>query len=181
MDLVRDGRLPARGDGAAHRAGPVRYGCMGSVVHVASLQSWTGSESRGGGVCPVRPGGCRTRQPLLPSTASGIRIQACIRTGICSVTDLHVADDIVPIGEFKTQAARLLRRVAQTSRPLVITQNGRPAGVMLSPAEYDRLCARERFLVSVAAGAVDAEEGRVMDSDTLRTRLAERRRERDTS
>jgi len=97
------------------------------------------------------------------------------------MTDLHVADDIVPIGEFKTQAARLLRRVAQTSRPLVITQNGRPAGVVLSPAEYDRLCARERFLVSVAAGAVDAEQGRVMDSDALRTRLAERRRERDTS
>lgn len=96
------------------------------------------------------------------------------------MTDLYVADDIVPIGEFKTQAARLLRRVSQTSRPLVITQNGRPAGVVLSPVEYDRLCTRERFLVSVAAGAVDAEEGRVMDSDALRTRLAKRRHERDT-
>ncbi len=83
-------------------------------------------------------------------------------------------------GPFFPQAARLLRRVAQTSRPLVITQNGRPAGGMLSPAGYDRLCARERFLASVAAGAVDAEEGRVMDSDALRTRLAECRRERDT-
>lgn len=96
------------------------------------------------------------------------------------MTDLYVADDIVPIGEFKTQAARLLRRVSQTSRPLIITQNGRPAGVVLSPVEYDRLCARERFLVSVAAGAVDAEEGRVMDSDALRTHLTKRRHERDT-
>lgn len=93
--------------------------------------------------------------------------------------NLYVAEDIIPIGEFKTQAARLLKQVARTSRPLVITQNGRPAGVMLSPAEYDRLCAREHFLASVAAGVVDAEQGRVTDTDALRARLAERRRERD--
>jgi prevent-host-death family protein len=93
--------------------------------------------------------------------------------------NFYVAEDIIPIGEFKTQAARLLKQVARTSRPLVITQNGRPAGVMLSPAEYDRLCAREHFLASMAAGVVDAEQGRVTDTDALRARLAERRRERD--
>jgi predicted transcriptional regulator len=36
--------------------------------------------------------------------------------------------------------------------------------------------ARDRFLTSVAAGIADAEAGRVMDSDTLRARLAEHRR-----
>jgi prevent-host-death family protein len=95
-----------------------------------------------------------------------------------TMTDISVAEDIIPIGEFKAQAARLLRQLALTSRPLVITQNGRPAGVVLSPVEYDRLCGRERFLASVAAGLDDAEQGRTMDSDALRVRLARRRSER---
>jgi prevent-host-death family protein len=90
--------------------------------------------------------------------------------------DLFVSQDIVPIGKFKAQASQLLKRVAAGARPLVITQNGRPAAVVLSPAEYDRMRARDRFLTSVAAGIADAEAGRVMDSDTLRARLAEHRR-----
>ncbi|WP_295392071.1 type II toxin-antitoxin system Phd/YefM family antitoxin [uncultured Thiodictyon sp.] len=88
---------------------------------------------------------------------------------------LSVAQDIIPIGEFKAQASRLLRQVCQGARPLVITQNGRPAGVLLSPTEYDRLCARELLLESLAAGLADAAEGRLMGSDTLRERLAARR------
>ena len=90
--------------------------------------------------------------------------------------DLFVSQDIIPIGEFKAQASQLLKRVAAGARPLVITQNGRPAAVVLSPAEYDRMRERDRFLASVAAGIADAETGRVMDSDTLRARLAEHRK-----
>ncbi|WP_295434538.1 type II toxin-antitoxin system Phd/YefM family antitoxin [uncultured Thiodictyon sp.] len=91
------------------------------------------------------------------------------------MANLSVAENIIPIGEFKTQASRLLRQVSQTARPLVITQNGRPAGVLLSPTEYDRLRSRERLLESIAAGIADADRGRLMDADTLRGRLATRR------
>ena len=46
---------------------------------------------------------------------------------------IRVSEDIVPIGEFKGQAAHWLRRVSETGQPVVITQNGKPAGVLLSP------------------------------------------------
>ena len=91
------------------------------------------------------------------------------------MSTISVAKDIIPIGEFKAHASRLLRQVSQSTRPLVITQNGRPAGVLLSPTEYDRLCARELLLESVAAGIADADGGRLMDAPTLRERLAARR------
>ena len=86
-----------------------------------------------------------------------------------------VAEDIVPIGEFKAQAARLLDRLRETGHPIVVTQNGKPAAVMLSPIEYDRLQDRVAFVQSGAAGLADAEAGRTMDTRTLRGRLAERR------
>jgi prevent-host-death family protein len=89
---------------------------------------------------------------------------------------MRVSDGIVPIGEFKAQAARWLRRLADGNQAVVITQNGRPAGVLISPADFDRLQERQRFLESIAAGLADAEAGRLMDTRELSHRLNERRR-----
>ena len=94
---------------------------------------------------------------------------------ISNMRAIKVAEDIVPVGEFKGQAARWLRHAAETGQPVVITQNGKPAGVLISPAEYDRLTERERFLESVAHGIADAESGRTMNTKELRRRLEERR------
>ena len=65
---------------------------------------------------------------------------------IPSMRAIKVAEDIVPVGEFKGQTARWLRHAAETGQPVVITQNGKPAGVLVSPTEYDRLTERERLL-----------------------------------
>lgn len=84
---------------------------------------------------------------------------------------LRVSQDIVPMAEFKSQAAHWFRRVAENDQPVVITQNGKPAGVLLSPAEFDRLVERQRFLQAVAAGVADIEAGRVVATDELKRRL----------
>jgi prevent-host-death family protein len=89
---------------------------------------------------------------------------------------LRVSEDVVPVGQFKAQAKKWLARTAETGQPLVITQNGRPAAVMLSPAEYDRLTERERFFRSVEAGLADAEAGRTHTTDEVRRRLGLPRR-----
>jgi prevent-host-death family protein len=93
--------------------------------------------------------------------------------------EVRIADGIVPLGEFNsTQAAKLLKRVGESREPMVITQNGRPAGVLLSAREYDRIQQRQRFLESIAAGLADAENGRVTDTAELRKRLHSWRAER---
>lgn len=88
---------------------------------------------------------------------------------------VRLSEDVVPIAEFKGQAAQWLRRVGETQQPVVITQNGKPAAVLLSPAAFDELMERQRFLESVAAGLEDADAGRTMDTDAVRRRLAARR------
>jgi prevent-host-death family protein len=91
---------------------------------------------------------------------------------------LFVADNIVPIGEFKAHAAGHLDRLRDTGDPMVLTQNGRPAAVLLAPDEYDAMCERERFLSDIAAGIADAESGATLEPAAVRARLAERRRPR---
>jgi prevent-host-death family protein len=45
---------------------------------------------------------------------------------------LKVSEDIVPMSEFKAKAAEWFKHIAETRGPVVITQNGRAAGVLLS-------------------------------------------------
>jgi prevent-host-death family protein len=94
------------------------------------------------------------------------------------MSQVNVSEDIVPLGEFKARAAQFLRRLKGSGQPLVITQNGRPAGVLLSAVEFDRLQERQRFLESVAAGIADAETGEVLDTAALKKELAKRRARR---
>lgn len=88
---------------------------------------------------------------------------------------LRISEDIVPIGDFRSRAAQWLRHAAQSGHPIVLTQNGRPAGVLLSPGEYDRLTEARRFQAAVAAGWEDSEAGRVVSTDDVRADLSTRR------
>ncbi|MCF6179162.1 MAG: type II toxin-antitoxin system Phd/YefM family antitoxin [Geopsychrobacter sp.] len=81
---------------------------------------------------------------------------------------LSIAEGVIPLGDFKNHAARYLKNL---DSPMVITQNGRPAGVLLSPADYDQLTARQLFLESLAAGLADAEEGRLLNGLELQAEL----------
>ncbi len=91
---------------------------------------------------------------------------------------IRIAEDIVPIGDFKSHAARWLTHARTTGQPVIITQNGHAAGVLLSPAEFDRMQDRERFLASVAAGLADADAGRTVSLDEVEARLTHRRNAR---
>jgi len=80
---------------------------------------------------------------------------------------LQLTEDILPIGEFKTQASRVLRQLRASQRPVVITQNGRPAAVLITPEEFDHIREHERFMSAVREGLADAEAGRVVDDEEL--------------
>lgn len=76
------------------------------------------------------------------------------------MSQIDISKDIVPIGVFKTNPTRWLDRAAETRHPIVITKNGKAAGVLLSPLEYDLLTYEKRFIESVQRGMADAEAGR---------------------
>ena len=76
---------------------------------------------------------------------------------------LQVTDDIVPVGEFKARMAETIRRLRASGRAVILTQHGKPAAVLITPQEFDRICERDRFVKAVGQGLADGEAGRVMD------------------
>jgi len=88
---------------------------------------------------------------------------------------ISISRDIVPIAEFKTGIARWFRSLRDTQRLLIITQNGKPAGVLMTPEQYDELAYQRSFLDSVGRGISDAENGKVYSTGEVKAALAGRR------
>lgn len=87
---------------------------------------------------------------------------------------VRVSQDIVPVTDFKARASEWLRRLADSDHPLVITQNGKPAAVLLSPRAFDALVERGRFLAAIDEGLADAEAGRVRPHREVAAELRKR-------
>jgi len=83
------------------------------------------------------------------------------------MADLRISEDIVPLSEFKAHASEWLKKVSRTNAPIVITQNGRAAAVLVSPSAFDSMTERTRFVDAVAEGLADLEAGRVVDNDSV--------------
>jgi prevent-host-death family protein len=92
--------------------------------------------------------------------------------------EINISKDIIPLGEFKAGVSKWLKNIQQTDHPLIITQNGRPAGVLLSPQEYDNLTYKKQFIESVARGIDDAESGKVYLKEEIHTELEKARSSR---
>ena len=94
---------------------------------------------------------------------------------------IQISQDILPVAKFKAHVSEVLRNVRANGRPVVITQNGEPAGVLLSPREYDQLTYQQRFLDSVHRGLADIAAGHVHSAESVKQRikkLVQRRKQR---
>jgi len=84
---------------------------------------------------------------------------------------ISITNDIVPIAEFKTGISKWFKSLKATGHPLIITQNGKPAGVLLSPSDYDELVYKKSFLDSIGRGISDADSGKTYPAEDVRAAL----------
>ncbi|KUG25671.1 prevent host death protein, phd antitoxin a [hydrocarbon metagenome] len=82
--------------------------------------------------------------------------------------NIMVSSDIIPVGQFKTGLAKYLKEIQDNRNSLIITQNGKPAGVLISPAEFDELRETKQFIDSVSRGLSNAEKGEVLTTSQLK-------------
>ena len=91
---------------------------------------------------------------------------------------INVSQDIVPVGEFKTGISKWLKSIREKKHPIIITQNGRPAGVLIAPEEYDQLVYTKAFLDSLHKGIQDVNDGDIFTTDELKEEVREARKNR---
>jgi len=92
------------------------------------------------------------------------------------MSKIRISNDIVPVGEFKTSIAKYLKNLNETGHHLVITQNGRPAGVLVTPNEYDNLVYKQQFVSSIQKGIHDIESKKSYTTKQLKNELSKVRK-----
>lgn len=93
--------------------------------------------------------------------------------------NILVANDIIPVGQFKSGLAKYLKEIQNKRNSLIITQNGKPAGVLISPSEFDELRQTKLFIDSISRGLSDSEKGEVLSTPKLRGELRKTRAEKE--
>jgi len=75
--------------------------------------------------------------------------------------------DIIPISDLRQDAAKVLKQVKDSREPVVITQRGRAAAVMLSVEAFEQAERDRELLRLLAKGEKEIEAGEGYDLDNV--------------
>ena len=89
--------------------------------------------------------------------------------------NISVSSDIIPVGVFKASLAKYLKEIKSKRISIIITQNGKPAGVLMSPSEFDELRDTKLFIDSISRGLSDSDSGEVYSTSQLKNELRKSR------
>ena len=75
--------------------------------------------------------------------------------------------NIIPVSDLRQSAAKLLKQLKKTNEPLIITQRGRAAAVMIGVDAYEKSENEKELLRLLAMGEREIEIGEGYDLDTV--------------
>ena len=81
------------------------------------------------------------------------------------------SEDVMPLTDVKVNPGRLVKHVADSHRPVLLTSRGRGVAVVQSVADFEADGEERRFMRGVIQGLLDLEEGREVSLDEVKKRL----------
>lgn len=84
---------------------------------------------------------------------------------------IDLEDDITPVSDFRANAASILEKIRTTRRPIVLTQRGRSAAVLLDVGAYQALLEDLETLRDIRAAEADIMDARTESAVDARQRL----------
>ena len=87
---------------------------------------------------------------------------------------LRLHKDIKPVSEFRANAAELIEQVKNSGRPLVLTQRGHSAAVVLDVVEYERMIEEIELLSDVRTAVAQIDAGQAISNRNAKAELRRR-------
>jgi len=87
---------------------------------------------------------------------------------------LRPTEDVQPLTAFRANAASFVEQVRQTRRPLILTQHGKCAAVLLGAAEYEALLDELELLRDVRNAEDQIDSGQGITHEQAVERLRDR-------
>lgn len=86
----------------------------------------------------------------------------------------QLQEDIQPLSEFRSKVAFYLEKVNKNKRPLIITQNGKSAGILIGVSEYDSLIDKIEVLEDIKTAELQIADGLGVSNSNVKKRFAKR-------
>jgi antitoxin YefM len=87
---------------------------------------------------------------------------------------IELDKDIQPLSEFRSRVAFYFDRVKKTKRPLVITQNGKSAAILLDVSEYESMVDKIEVLEDIKLAESQINNGLEISHQDVKKRFTKR-------
>ena len=87
---------------------------------------------------------------------------------------IQLDEDIQPLSEFRANVTSFIDKVRQTKRPMVITQHGKSAAILMDVSEYEALMLRIELLTDIQIAENQISEGHGVNHEDAKTQIISR-------
>ncbi|MBU2601342.1 MAG: type II toxin-antitoxin system Phd/YefM family antitoxin [Actinobacteria bacterium] len=87
---------------------------------------------------------------------------------------IRPSTDVLPVTEFRANTSAMIEQMHSTGRPLILTQHGRSAAVLLDPSVYESLIDEIELLRDLSVSEAQIAAGQVVSHDEVARRMREK-------
>ena len=87
---------------------------------------------------------------------------------------IQLDEDIQPLSEFRSKVAFYFDKVKKTKRPLIITQNGKSAAILLNVSEYEAMVDKIEVLEDIKLAEEQVKSGLGISHRDIKRKFAKR-------
>ena len=81
------------------------------------------------------------------------------------------SENVIPLTDLKVNPGRVVKRMTDAGRPVLLTSRGRGVAIVQSVDDYERAEEERAFMRAVVEGLADAEAGREVSLADAKARL----------
>ncbi|MDR9419557.1 type II toxin-antitoxin system Phd/YefM family antitoxin [Gracilimonas sp.] len=85
--------------------------------------------------------------------------------------NISIASGIEPLSEFRKKSADFIKRLKKEKQPIVLTQHGKSAAVLMDVSEYERFTKKMEMLEDLLEAKQQVEQGKTYSMDEAKERI----------
>lgn len=87
------------------------------------------------------------------------------------MNNISISKDIEPLSEFRKKSADFIKRLKKEKQPIILTQHGKSAAVLIDVTEYERFYKKLELLEDLLEAKQQVEKGETYTMDEARQRI----------
>ena len=85
--------------------------------------------------------------------------------------NISISKDIEPLSEFRKRSADFVKRLKKEKQPIILTQHGKSAAVLMDVSEFERFSKKLEMLEDLLEAKQQVEQGKTYTMDQARERI----------